>query len=111
MIFFFNDTATSEISALSLHDALPIFSFVLAPAVADPVLDLDNVVHWLICFCFFLIWKVFAFVLFGSLHAAICCLQAASALIPMAQIKPNSSRAIAVMVFLCSLPLPTTLMS
>ena len=39
------------------------FSFVLAPAAADPVLDLDNVVHWLIRFCFFLIWKVFAFVL------------------------------------------------
>ena len=38
------------------------FSFVLAPAAADPVLDLDNVVHGLICFCFFLIWKVFAFV-------------------------------------------------
>ena len=39
------------------------FSFVLAPAAADPVLDLDNVVHGLICFCFFLLWKVFAFVL------------------------------------------------
>jgi hypothetical protein len=39
------------------------FSFVLAPAAADPVLELDNVVHGLICFCFFLIWKVFAFVL------------------------------------------------
>jgi hypothetical protein len=39
------------------------FSFVLAPAAADSVLELDNVVHWLIGFCFFLIWKVFAFVL------------------------------------------------
>jgi hypothetical protein len=39
------------------------FSFVLAPAAADPVLELDDVVHGLICFCFFLIWKVFAFVL------------------------------------------------
>jgi hypothetical protein len=39
------------------------FSFVLAPAAADPVLELDNVVHGLICFCLFLIWKVFAFVL------------------------------------------------
>ncbi len=39
------------------------FSFVLAPAAADPVFELDNVVHGLICFCFFLIWKVFAFVL------------------------------------------------
>ena len=27
MLFFFNDTATTEISHLSLHDALPIFSF------------------------------------------------------------------------------------
>ena len=39
------------------------FSFVLAPAAADPVLDLDSFVHWLSCFCFFLIWKAFAFVL------------------------------------------------
>src|SRR2546430_15749969 len=27
MYFFFNDTATTEIYTLSLHDALPIFSF------------------------------------------------------------------------------------
>ena len=39
------------------------FSFVLAPAAADSVLELDNVVHWLNRFCFFLIWKVFVFVL------------------------------------------------
>src|SRR3712207_7977416 len=26
MVFFFNDTATTEIYALSLHDALPIFT-------------------------------------------------------------------------------------
>jgi hypothetical protein len=53
------------------------FSFVLAPAAADPVLhhptdedlsvgtlvDLDNVVHELNRFCFFLLWEVFAFVL------------------------------------------------
>src|SRR5260221_11494352 len=26
--FFFNDTATTEIYTLSLHDALPIFSFI-----------------------------------------------------------------------------------
>jgi hypothetical protein len=36
---------------------------VLAPAAADPVLELDSAVHGLICFCFFLIWKVVAFVL------------------------------------------------
>ena len=35
------------------------FSFVLALAAADPVLDMDNFVHWLICFCFFLMGKVF----------------------------------------------------
>jgi hypothetical protein len=40
----------------------------------------------------------------GSRHAASRCAQAASALIPMAQMKPSSSRATAVMVFLCSLP-------
>src|SRR5256885_11853316 len=28
--FFFNDTATTEIYTLSLHDALPIFSFLRA---------------------------------------------------------------------------------
>src|SRR2546427_9260193 len=37
MFFFFNDTATTEIYTLSLHDALPIFSqFFLAPAAPDP---------------------------------------------------------------------------
>jgi hypothetical protein len=39
------------------------FSFVLAPAAADSVLELDNVLHELICFCLFLLWKAFAFVL------------------------------------------------
>ena len=29
-VFFFNDTATTEIYTLSLHDALPIFSEELA---------------------------------------------------------------------------------
>src|SRR2546426_7035650 len=32
--FFFNDTATTEISTLSLHDALPIF-----PCEAEPARD------------------------------------------------------------------------
>jgi len=35
------------------------FSFVLAPAAADPVLDLDNVVHGLICFLLFPYWESF----------------------------------------------------
>src|SRR3712207_8219604 len=32
MFFFFNDTATTEIYTLSLHDALPIFQKALAEA-------------------------------------------------------------------------------
>src|SRR3712207_7953352 len=32
--FFFNDTATTEIYTLSLHDALPIFSLLLVSALA-----------------------------------------------------------------------------
>src|SRR3712207_9567332 len=35
--FFFNDTATTEIYPLSLHDALPIFS--ILPAVPDTPVD------------------------------------------------------------------------
>src|SRR2546425_12412621 len=31
-IFFFNDTATTEIYTLSLHDALPIYPFGVAPS-------------------------------------------------------------------------------
>ena len=31
VIFFFNDTATTEIYTLSLHDALPIYPGVLLP--------------------------------------------------------------------------------
>src|SRR5260370_15631969 len=33
--FFFNDTATTEIYTLSLHDALPIFKLIQASAVLD----------------------------------------------------------------------------
>src|SRR3712207_8137154 len=32
--FFFNDTATTEIYTLSLHDALPILLLLVAPGVA-----------------------------------------------------------------------------
>src|SRR5215211_9052239 len=35
MCFFFNDTATTEIYTLSLHDALPIFSGTAPLAAAD----------------------------------------------------------------------------
>jgi hypothetical protein len=79
------------------------FSFVLAPAAADPVLELDSVVHVLIVFAFSLFGK-FLLLLFVSRHAARCSVQADSALIPMAQMNPTSSRPIAVMVFLWSLP-------
>ena len=43
MVFFFNDTATTEIYTLSLHDALPIYlaiSYVLSvPLLLDKNLD------------------------------------------------------------------------
>src|SRR2546426_6357087 len=50
-IFFFNDTATTEIYTLSLHDALPIYVRVLAQEgsqdggerAAHPLVDLDLV--------------------------------------------------------------------
>src|SRR5438093_9259228 len=35
IFFFFNDTATTEIYTLSLHDALPIFDAVDLPVSAD----------------------------------------------------------------------------
>src|SRR5438067_12880482 len=34
--FFFNDTATTEIYTLSLHDALPIFDGLLTPCGGPP---------------------------------------------------------------------------
>src|SRR5260370_10774545 len=37
LFFFFNDTATTEIYTLSLHDALPIYSMRLIPYL-DPAL-------------------------------------------------------------------------
>src|SRR3712207_7119694 len=39
-MFFFNDTATTEIYTLSLHDALPIFDRVAARDGEGAVLDL-----------------------------------------------------------------------
>src|SRR5262245_65571724 len=36
--FFFNDTATTEIYTLSLHDALPIFLLVELAPISDPAL-------------------------------------------------------------------------
>src|SRR3712207_6910458 len=36
MLFFFNDTATTEIYTLSLHDALPIFEEALVLRAQEP---------------------------------------------------------------------------
>jgi hypothetical protein len=69
------------------------FSFVLAPATADLVLELDCLVQGFV----FPFWEGF---LFLSFHAAMGCRQAVSALMAMAQIKPNSSRPTPVMIFL-----------
>src|SRR3712207_7444800 len=41
-LFFFNDTATTEIYTLSLHDALPICDQADAAAVADVCRHLDG---------------------------------------------------------------------
>src|SRR2546430_17163879 len=42
-IFFFNDTATTEIYTLSLHDALPIsFELLKKKLTTTPVLSLPN---------------------------------------------------------------------
>src|SRR2546430_4336403 len=38
-VFFFNDTATTEIYTLSLHDALPIFGELLDRHAAEQLLD------------------------------------------------------------------------
>ena len=62
-----------------------------APAAAGSFLEFGGIAHSLGCFCFFILWKGFAFV-FAFRQAAIRCLAAVSALIPMAQMKPNSSR-------------------
>jgi len=80
---------------------------VLASAAAGSVLEFGGAVHSLGCFCFFILWNVFAFAFafaFAFSQAAIRCLTSVSALVPMAQMKPNSSRATAVVIFLLSLP-------
>ena len=74
----------------------------LAPAAAGLVLELGDAVHWS-GFCFFILWKVFVFVL-ALCQAAVRSSQAASALTPMAQMKPSSSRPTAVTILHWSLP-------
>ena len=79
----------------------------LASAAAGSVLEFGGAVHSLGCFCFFILWNVFVFAFafaFVFPQAAIRCLTTVSALVPIAQMKPNSSRATAVVIFLLSLP-------
>ena len=47
MIFFFNDTATTEIYTLSLHDALPIYEgcYLLGTSLARPLIAKRLVEH------------------------------------------------------------------
>jgi hypothetical protein len=72
------------------------------------VLEVDGVVHRLSDLCFFLLRKVF--VVHWFCQAVARCLTIVSALVPMAQMKPNSSRATAVVIFLLSLPAAASLM-
>jgi hypothetical protein len=76
---------------------------VLAPAAAGSVLELVYAIHWIGPSLFFILWKAFVFVVASS-QAAICCLTVASALVPMAQMKPSSSRPTAVTILRWSLP-------
>ncbi len=78
----------------------------LAPAAAGSVLEFGDAVHR---FCFFILRNVSLAFAFAFRQAAILCLAIASALVPMAQMKPNSSRPTAVTIFLLSLPLAASL--
>src|SRR6202044_2003096 len=40
LFFFFNDTATTEIYPLSLHDALPIFQQIFQPSIPGPAITI-----------------------------------------------------------------------
>src|SRR3712207_8573611 len=42
MFFFFNDTATTEIYTLSLHDALPISATLIADSFVTRILSADE---------------------------------------------------------------------
>ena len=55
IVFFFNDTATTEIYTLSLHDALPIyFGFLGLGLSVDGVLGL-----WCGAFWVFWVWALY----------------------------------------------------
>src|SRR5258705_344476 len=53
LVFFFNDTATTEIYTLSLHDALPILPLpvvsVVTDAVSEPKAPADGVTALMLC--------------------------------------------------------------
>jgi hypothetical protein len=76
---------------------------VLASAAAGSVFEMGDIVHGLKVFGFFIFRNVFVFFLWFP-QAAACCLTIVSALVPMAQMKPSSSRVTAVTIFLWSLP-------
>src|SRR5258708_37014689 len=48
LLFFFNDTATTEIYTLSLHDALPICILIEEPRSETPYLN--SLIHAVSCF-------------------------------------------------------------
>ena len=84
----------------------------LAPPAAGSVLELDGAVHSLSRLCFFILWKVFVFAfafVLALAQAAVRSLLSASALTPMAQMKPSSSRPTAVMILRWSLPAAASL--
>ena len=73
----------------------------LASAAAGAVLEMSDIVHRLDGFCFFILRKFFVFALVLCQAASRRWLTV-SALVPMAQMKPSSSRATAVTIFLWS---------
>src|SRR2546428_14115106 len=47
IFFFFNDTATTEIYTLSLHDALPIYLVASLPLIKERILVIILLLHFL----------------------------------------------------------------
>ena len=43
-LFFFNDTATTDVYTLSLHDALPILAWLFLETYGDAVVELHNAI-------------------------------------------------------------------
>lgn len=78
----------------------------LALAAAGSVLEFGSrFIRWFVfVFSFLRKLLLLPFFVFALRQAAICSLLDASALIPMAQMKPSNSRPTAVMIFLLSFP-------